>query len=896
MSGDLRFPYRQGVLAGAIALTVVVCLFAEALSGDRIFAFRDATHTFPPLYRLVCDEWLAGRAPLWNPLLNGGQPLAGSGITGAFYPPQILLAAILPDGLSLVVLVVGHLVVAGLAAGLIARDAGCSIPAAALAGLTYAGCGAVVLQVYNPIMVAGAAWFAVSIRFGLHVIRRCTVGNVLALAISLALAVLSGDPQAAYHAGIALGIFVVWRAWRHSDGGVTEGPQTVATSGIGLLAAAAIAAALALPQISESSAFLRTTTRFTDAFPLSIWDVQRHLADSSAAGERSPPEATWYDVIIGRPPESVSFYHEIYRFSVMPWQLVELFSPTLCGPFMRRWTLDAGFERDAWTATLYAGALPLACVVAAIWRRDDPRRSRWLMLLVIASLACLGGFGIVGLARHAVARVAGDTAPAPYLPGDEVGGLYWAMVTILPGYSGFRYPAKWLTPCALAFAQLAAFGFDDLMAGFARSHVRRSLIVIPIVSLLGTAVALASAPASDALSILAGGGLVGACSLAAVGTCRRAIDQSPRSPWLLVAVAAIDLVIGGRLNLAVCRFSSITDGTRILETVSAARLPACRDAGGRPRLVVIDALMPDPDPVDLEAWGRSVGTMMRGNIPMLGGWGKFGEPGTAMEADTELLASPLDPRRIAGFARRVFDTSSVEFFVLPGDDDGLALGEFQRDWSSRQRAGELHGSMPEGPPMPVFPAAGPAGGDSMPVARFIRNESALPRVRITRNLRRIDPLPPTPRNRHVASLAAIAFPNPTVPWLGDMAIVESATELPSLHQVREDVGDESCRIVVDESRRVVVEATLRTPALVVLADAFHPDWRLEVTSDGQPAVAREIVRANRIQRGCLLPAGRHMLDYRHRSPRFEHAAILSGMTWLCVAIGVSVAGIRGRWR
>jgi len=856
---------RHATIVGVFLVAVVAGLFGDALVGDRIFALRDSAHTFPSLYRIVRDEWLAGRAPLWNPLLNAGQPLAGTGVAGAFYPPQILLTAILPEGLSLNALVVAHLVLAGVAAGLIARDAGCSPPAAVLAGLVYACSGSVLFQIYNPIIAAGAAWFACALRAGLRLIRRFDAVDFLALATSLALAVLAGDPQAAFHAGLVLGLFALW----HGRGSVAG-----LAIPMGRLACAAVfAGALAVVQIALSAEFMRDTTRFTDAWPMSIWDVPRFLREADAESLRAAP---WYAVMIGRPPESVSFYHDVYRFSVAPWRCVELLSPTLGGPSSRRWPIAIGLERDAWTATLYAGALPLACMLAAMWRRGDRRTPAWAILLVLAFLASLGGFGLVGATRHALGWIGGDRPPIPYVAGDEVGGLYWLMATFLPGYSGFRYPAKWLTPCALAFAQLAAIGFDALTTGSSLAFVRRSLIGIAVLAAACTAGAVAVAPAGDALFIGVGGAVAVASCVASLLTLRFAPAAS--FAWPLVALAAVDLVAAGRLHTSLSSFSALREGASVLEALAEDRLPACRDTGRHPRLTAIDGLMADPDPANLDAWARSIGAIMRGTTPLLHSWGKFGETGTAMEADVELLSSPMDPARLAGFARRIFDTSSVEFFVLPaGQGDRDLLPEFQRDWSAGQRAGELRGRSPEGPAMPTA-AEAPSEG---PAARFVRNESALPRARITRSVQRVDPLPRRPRSRWVAGLATIAFPSRDLPWLGDTAVVESIDDLPALGApIAPDAAAESCRIVVDEPRRVVVEATLAAPGLLVLTDTFHPDWRLRVTTDPRQPRDAEIMRVNRIHRGCLLPEGRHVLEFRHRSPTFEWSAAVSGAAWI----------------
>ena len=118
-----------------VLLATVAVLFAGSVGPGLVFAFRDSLHFYPPLYRLVADEWLAGRVPLWNPLANCGQPLAGMGSAGAFYPPQILLTMLLPDGTSLNVYCILHLALAATGAYFLARDQGGSRPAATAAGL-----------------------------------------------------------------------------------------------------------------------------------------------------------------------------------------------------------------------------------------------------------------------------------------------------------------------------------------------------------------------------------------------------------------------------------------------------------------------------------------------------------------------------------------------------------------------------------------------------------------------------------------------------------------------------------------------------------------------------------------------------------------------------------------
>jgi hypothetical protein len=80
-------------------------------------------------------------------------------------------------------------------------------------------------------------------------------------------------------------------------------------------------------------------------------------------------------------------------------------------------------------------------------------------------------------------------------------------------------------------------------------------------------------------------------------------------------------------------------------------------------------------------------------------------------------------------------------------------------------------------------------------------------------------------------MASIAFPNPRIPVLGSTVVVETAAPvvLPDRTALQPPAAGERCRGVVDEPRRVVVEATLAAPGLVVLADTFHRDAVFERT-------------------------------------------------------------------
>lgn len=876
---DARRPY----VVPAILTAATLAVFFDVLFLGSYFCFRDSANFFPGIYQLVRDVWAEGSVPLWNPLLNGGQPLAALNVAAVFYPVQLLTIWALPPGTDINASMICHVVLAASGAYVMARDQQCSRVAAGIAALSYGGSGCILFHIYAPNMLAGAAWFAWGMRYGSLLLGTFSPVYLLGFSVSLSMAILGGDPQAVFHAAICLALLLVIRkplSFQHRGQDAARATGTLVTGGL-------LAAALAFVQIALTHEFMATTTRYSDSLPLSLWQVPRFFAEAT-----EDERWVWYAGMLGRAANVNAFYGDIYRFSVAPWRLLECLSPTLSGPFLDRWPARHSLEgAESWVATLYAGVLPLACVVAAVWNcRGRPAVRGWTLVLAFAYLASLGGFGAGAMIRHVVQRCHGINPPTFYQHGDEVGGVYWFLVTFMPGYAGFRYPAKWLPPFALAFAQLAALGFHDLVHS-AGNHRR----VLPAVILLvTTTTAVATAAGGNKWFVIQGGMTsVLAASLAwyAFHRSSRGADSGLRRlpcQHLLLCITAVDLVIAGRLHMHNAPFETLRDGGPVLAHLQSLRRPSMASVHPTPRLTAIDgrnAVRTDSSPMDL---AFQTGLLMRGNTPLLHAWGKFGEPGTVMEADMELLCSPLPSRGRETFPRRTFDLASVEFFVISNGtlmEDRRALAELRYDWADDQKTGKSFGIAPGGAAMEVVEAS----LDGRPTAVYVRNESALPRVRVVRDIRYVPPMPNRPRESRVAFLANIAFPNRRLASPATMAVVESEKPLPPVppsESIPSGAAD-SCRIIVDDSRRVVIETNLRAPGLVILADTFHPDWLLSVASDGQPPRVEPILRVNRIHRGCLLPAGQHVLEFHHRSRTFERAMIVSGVAWISVLIAVA---------
>jgi hypothetical protein len=118
-------------------------------------------------------------------------------------------------------------------------------------------------------------------------------------------------------------------------------------------------------------------------------------------------------------------------WSLHPLSLLDLIAPQLLSdaPLSAKGRTQVFDGREPFLASLYLGAPALVFVVLAL-----ERRRRFSLVAAAAFLACL----VIALGRH---------TPA------------WSLLTMLPPFSLFRYPVKYMIPAALCWVVLAALGF-----------------------------------------------------------------------------------------------------------------------------------------------------------------------------------------------------------------------------------------------------------------------------------------------------------------------------------------------------------------------------------------------------------------------------------------------------
>jgi len=316
---------RLLVLLAILGLTA--CCFGPMLFAGRVPGYRDTADFYAPLFRFECAQWHAGHLPLWNPLSNLGQPLAATGTASVFYPAKLLFHLPLDFDWALRLYLVGHLLLAAGGAYHLARYMGASVAAAGIAALSYTFCGNVLFQQTNVVFLVGAAWLPWAVGAALRMLREGSLRWAVALGAILALMVLGGDPQAAYHAGL----LAVGAAWllRYEE-------RIRLRYALGLLAVAAVVgSALAAVQIMPSAELAARSDRAASATARSLYEIP------SALGRDRPAERITAGLLCQL--KEGTHHERVYRFSLAPWRLVEYVWPNVSGrqfPVHHRW-LDA---------------------------------------------------------------------------------------------------------------------------------------------------------------------------------------------------------------------------------------------------------------------------------------------------------------------------------------------------------------------------------------------------------------------------------------------------------------------------------------------------------------------------------------------------------------------------
>ena len=467
--------------------------------------------------------------------------------------------------------------------------------------------------------------------------------------------------------------------------------------------------------------------------------------------------------------------------------------------------------------SLYLGVPMVGLALLGGWHRRDLR-----------VLALLGGFALL-------------------LALGQFGGLYAVFYNVVPLWSAFRYPEKWMGVVSFAAAILAGAGIDALRAGKGSPTPWLAMAILCAGIWLGLRTEAASAwtaihfGASESLA----GEMTGSAALAFLYSAGASLgvwmvilgarNGRLREAVLLSALVAILTLDLGRANFSAYRTGPVEAATFIPPLAQAI---AAREGGltpGRFRLIPI----------------RESKHMVRKSLQRLLG----------QEAESVVRRQALD---VEHNAQLHLETTHVS---LPGYNRALLtlLPEKPRI----EVAARFNVTYFTGPRSYLrdlrYTSALVVGLSDYDLALYQNPAPAKPRAYLSLKPERVgSPVDP-------AALAARSdFLN------GEVDVIEtSAATLPGPARAGKAVIER----YAPEEVRVRVETP--QPAVLILLDAFDQGW----TAVLETGARLPIRRANALVRAVVVPAGVHAVTFRYETPllRVGAAASLAGML-LCLGM------------
>jgi hypothetical protein len=152
-----------------ILVACILLFFVPALFGGTFF-LRDLYLLFYGKKLLLAEALQHGDVPLWDPLMQGGQPFLGSPGNSALYPFNILFL-VLPSLTAFNLLIVLQFVFCGVSAYVLGRVLGFSMTGAFVTGIVYTFCG-YVLSSANLLVLMQAVPWAPALLASVHLLMR----------------------------------------------------------------------------------------------------------------------------------------------------------------------------------------------------------------------------------------------------------------------------------------------------------------------------------------------------------------------------------------------------------------------------------------------------------------------------------------------------------------------------------------------------------------------------------------------------------------------------------------------------------------------------------------------------------------------------------------------------
>jgi len=388
----------------AFALLTILFFWRLTLLGEVLYWGTPLLQFFP-WRTFAVQEYLAGRAPLWNPYVGFGAPLAANFQSGVFYPLN-LFYLFLPIERAMTLTLLLHVFMASALSYGYGRALNLSRSAAFVLALGFMFGGFLIarggfLSITSTIVWLPGHLLCIEKLYQAEraADRSTTLIWCAALAVVLGLTLTAGHVQLAYYSMLASGLYLLFRALvveKPTSEGLNVAPEQLGRPGLTLIVPAAGAYALGIALAA---------VQLLPGWELASNSVRRAGAE--------------YDFATG--------------YSLFPGQLLGSVAPTFFGSQAKG---DWWGPGAPWEGVIYLGVLPLLLAVIGI--RYHPARVKWLF---------------VALAVAAIFLATGRYNP-----------LFPFLFQNLPGLALFQAPARFMLWYAFSVALLAGLGWHTLFA------------------------------------------------------------------------------------------------------------------------------------------------------------------------------------------------------------------------------------------------------------------------------------------------------------------------------------------------------------------------------------------------------------------------------------------------
>lgn len=435
--------YRSLYAAGGLALFVLL-LYARLLLTNQVLADGDILHYFYPYRDYAAEAIRQGRIPLWNPYIFLGVPFLANPQAAVLYPFHWPLSW-LPVTKQIYWSAAFHTWLLGFGGYRLMRRYGLSVSAAMVTGLVLAGSGFYGGLIGHINQMNGAAWLPWSIlALEAKVSWRRSIGL---LALCTALMILAGHTQTLYINLFGLGLWVLlpdlssgplkdlnFFSVRNSQDLERQNDRTIDE-----------AAQESVPQKSYKK-WVRNGIGFGRLYLAQLFPrLGRYIGGVLLGILLSLAQLlpTLELSALGLRSEGLS-YVDATSFSLRVLKL-----PFTLLPTYGLIDLSVTFSTLGYSEFVaYVGVLALLLAGTALWQKNT--------FLLYAGLLFVGAGFFLALGRW--------------------NPFYWVFYQLIPGFSLFRTPARWMMLYTLGMALLAGGGVQWIHERFERISLKNRIV------------------------------------------------------------------------------------------------------------------------------------------------------------------------------------------------------------------------------------------------------------------------------------------------------------------------------------------------------------------------------------------------------------------------------------